>query len=128
MSDIGQNLKSVKAEAMGMLETIEKVRGRQYAASVHSLLLIHQIAKLTSVMARGLDEHHPELSMAGRAAMPEMLTQLGLAIAKITGFGDERWKEIIADVESMDESVDRLANSAITAAKQGKEFGGGDVA
>lgn len=128
MSEIGKNLKSVKEEAMGMLETIERVRGRQYAASAHSLLLIHQIAKLTSVMARGLDEHHPELAMAGRAAMPEMLTQLGLAIAKITGFSDERWKEIIADVESIDENVDRLANSAINAAKSGQEFGGADVA
>lgn len=128
MSDMGQNLKFVKEEAMGMLDTIEKVRGRQYAASVHSLLLIHQIAKLTSVMTRGLDEHHSELAMAGRVAMPEMLTQLGLAIAKITGFSDAYWKDIIADVESIDESVDRLANTAITAAKNGKDFGGGDAA
>lgn len=128
MSDIGQNLKSVREEAKSMLDTIERVRGRQYAASVHCLLLIHQIAKLTSVMTRGLDEKHPELAMAGRAAMPELLTQLGLSIAKITGFGDDHWKQIIADVESMDESVDRLANTAIAAAKNGKDFGGGDVA
>lgn len=128
MSELGKNLKSVKAEAMGMLETIERVRGRQYAASAHCLLLIHQIAKLNGMMGRALDEHEPQLASAVRTAMPEMLTQLGLAVAKITEFGDERWKEIIADVESIDDSVDRLANSAIRAANSGKKFGGADVA
>lgn len=123
MSDVSTNLKHVRKEAMGMLETIEKVRGRKYAASVHSLLLIQQIAKLTSFATHELDGPRPELAATLRHAVPEILTQLGMAVARITDFGEEHWKDIVGDVESIDESVDRLAHSAIDAARSGKEFG-----
>lgn len=128
MSRLSENMKSVKAEAKSMMETLEKVRGRHYAASVHCLLLIQQIAKLTGVMVTHLEEDHPDLAIASRQAMPEVLTQLGLAISKISNFSEEYWKQIVADVDKMDESMDRLANSAIDAANNGRGFGGEDAA
>lgn len=127
-ADLTDNLTEVRKEAMGMLKTISKVKGKKYAAAVQTLLLIKQVAEISGLMCQLVREQNESMAEAFSHALSKSLGDIGYSLPTLTDYGDDDFAEIVKDVEALSENVSHLVNSAVQSYRSGAGFGGKDAA
>lgn len=116
-----KNFKHVKREASEMLDSIAQVKGKRHGEYVHTLLLVRQLSEVVNIIATGKVPQH---------LMPKIMEQYGEAVSSIlsmyheaSGMPDCEVDGLLKEADTIFENTNRLAVSAIHAAREGQAFG-----
>lgn len=133
MSDkLEKNLNEIRSEARSMLDTVEAVRGKQYAEVVRMLLNVKQAVHLTGVMTDDLVELYEhdgnrEVVVSARDVMADLLSQIAHSAFIIADVQEAVWSDAIKDADAMMGSVHGLIDKAMYADRNNGKFGGGNA-
>lgn len=126
-SELMKNLGEVKDEARAMLNTLESVKGPHYATTVRSLLLIKQIAQISSLACEEAANSNSALAAACANGLSQSLCVVASSLQEIGQLTDEEWSSMTKDAIALGASADRLMRTAVETSNAGSGFGGEDA-
>jgi hypothetical protein len=126
-SELIKNLGEVKEEAHSMLNTLRAVKGPAYAQTVHSLLLIKQVASISGMLCGAASKANKPLASVCGNSLSDALQVIASSLQEIGQISDEEWAALTKDAMAMSASVDGLLQVAVDTASTGSGFGGRDA-
>lgn len=126
-SELMKNLGEVKDEARAMLNTLESVKGPHYATTVRSLLLIKQIAQISSLACEEAANSNRDVAAACANGLSQSLCVVASSLQEIGQITDEEWMSMTKDAIALGASADRLMRTAVETSNTGSGFGGNDA-
>lgn len=123
-----KNIDDALGESKSMLDNLAAVKGDAYANVVHKMLLATQIQDLMVMISKRMVR--PESEIPAAMMMHTIDRALGILVAEVaglSGIGEGKQDELIADCERIRVTTQGLLSSAHKAAEANAGFGGRDA-
>lgn len=126
MDEVRKNLNAVKSEAKEMLRTMTAIKGEKYTETVRVLLLVKQVADITSLLCDAAGESNPDMASACAMALSQSLTTIAMTQRIVGAVEEDEWTAMLRDTDALIGNVSSLMKTAVDAGRTGQSFGGTD--
>lgn len=119
---VWKNLRTVKREAMDILDNVEKVRGKRYREFLAAMLLTTNLVEISQAMQdfrHGGEEVMDKLRECFFACLHQQMAHMFTA----AGAQEGEIESLVRDAEKIHDSIYGLASKAVETGIKGNEFG-----